>query len=312
MVTSISSTERLASWISILIDPDRVVDCYVINGHETRPKAVITAGIHGDEYEGMTAVRDLISKISVLNLRGSVWLIPVANPTALAAGTRLNPEDGKNLARTFPGNLAGSPTEQLAARLFEQIGDADYLIDLHSGGVEYEFVPVAGFYGEAKRSNCSFAAAQHFGMDALWQLPDTPGVLSYELSRRGTCVVGCEYLGAGRLSTAGRRRYQEGILECLNLWSILPQSHRALQQVPSFTGDWLLSSVEGIFESRVELGATVDQGCEVAVITSARGNILQRFTAPVSGKVLGLRSKAYIRSGNWGVLLGQDCEVTNG
>ena len=86
--------------------------------------------------------------------------IPVVNPLAFAAGTRTTPDDGLNLAHTFPGTASGSPTEQLAAAVFDQfVANADYLIDLHSGGVEYLFQPLVGFYGEPEPDNASFQAA---------------------------------------------------------------------------------------------------------------------------------------------------------
>jgi predicted deacylase len=37
--------------------------------------------------------------------------------------------------------------------------------------------------------------------------------------------------------------------------------------------------------------------------------MLQEFTASSEGVILGLRSKAYIRAGNWGVLVGRRVEV---
>ena len=62
--------------------------------------------------------------------------MPVVNPLAFAAGSRTTPEDGLNLARVFPGNPNGSITERLAAVIFnEYVSRANYLIDLHSGGV---------------------------------------------------------------------------------------------------------------------------------------------------------------------------------
>ena len=165
----------------------------------------MTAGIHGDEYEGPAAVRSLIRTVLPDMVIGEVALAPVANPTAFTAGTRTNPEDGKNLARTFPGNPHGSPTDRLAAALWsELIVGGQYLIDLHSGGIEYDFLPVAGFYGPANKENSSFAAAVQFGLPALWQLPPTRSVLSYEFATAGGVGVGCEYRGAGRLDREGR------------------------------------------------------------------------------------------------------------
>jgi hypothetical protein len=89
----------------------------------------------------------------------------------------------------------------LAAAIFVELAaPADYVIDLHSGGVEYVFLPVAGFYGESASGNPSFQAARTFGLPALWQLPETDGVLSCEAWRRGRIAIGTEYLGAGLIA----------------------------------------------------------------------------------------------------------------
>src|SRR5207344_3566991 len=103
---------------------------------------------------------------------GSVWLIPGANPLAFAAGTRTSPEDGVNLARVFPGDASGTPTQRLAYWLFSSFAEkADYLIDLHSGGVEYKFLPVGCFYDRPGLENPSYRAASAFGLPNLWRLP---------------------------------------------------------------------------------------------------------------------------------------------
>jgi predicted deacylase len=121
------------------------IEVFCCRGYSAGPLALITAGVHGDEYEGPAAVASLSDVLSPDRLRGTVIAVPVVNPAAFAAGTRLHPEDGLNLARTFPGNPHGSATGRLAAAFFEEFAiHADYLIDLHSGGVEYVFLPVTG------------------------------------------------------------------------------------------------------------------------------------------------------------------------
>jgi N-alpha-acetyl-L-2,4-diaminobutyrate deacetylase len=176
-------------------------------------------------------------------------MIPVANPFAFSAGARTSPGDGINLARVFPGKKDGTPTELLARFLFDEFASkVDYLIDLHSGGVEYEFFPVAGFYGRAGLENPSFRAARAMGLPALWQLPETSGVLSWEAARAGKVAIGAEYLGAGRLCGDGVQAYVRGIRRCLELWQMLEpldcpptQEARIFERLAPGPSHWLVS-----------------------------------------------------------------------
>lgn len=281
------------------------IELFECHGSSVKPRVVITAGVHGDEYEGAVAVAEVARSLRPADLAGSVVCLPIANPTAFSAGQRTTPGDGKNLARTFPGNPEGTETERLAAHLWsEVVRDADYLIDLHSGGVEYRFLPVAGFYGEPAEGNVSYDSARRFGLAHLWQLPPTRGVLSHEAWTRGIPAIGMEYLGAGQLSSAGVDAYVNGIFSCLSYWGLLQNTARSNGPASVVYGDWLLAETEGIFRECATLGQEVDRGEAVAQIFNPRGEPLQKFAAPAAGIVLGLRSKAYVHSGDWGVLVG--------
>ena len=286
---------------------DTQIELFCCRGHSSGPLALITAGVHGDEYEGPAAVFSLAKVLSPDRLLGTVVAVPVANPASFAAGTRLHPQDGLNLARTFPGNASGGPTERLAAAIFEELaGRADYVIDLHSGGVEYTFLPVTGFYGMPKNDNPSFEAARAFGLPALWQLPPTSGVLSHEVWHRGKVAIGAEYRGAGQLSPDGVHDYHNGILACLAQWGLLPATTiKPLTPISVFEGDWQLASSSGIFTADCRPGDAVSQGTKLAAILGTRGEVLQEFVSSSDGVVLGLRSKAYIRCENWAVLVGK-------
>lgn len=299
-----------SGWHAWQATADARIDAFCCRGRSAAPLALITAGVHGDEYEGPAAVFSLAEVLSPDRLLGTVIAVPVANPAAFAAGTRLHPEDGCNLARAFPGNPQGGPTERLAAALFHELaGRADCLIDLHSGGVEYVFLPVTGFYGAAAADNPSFQAARAFGLPALWQLPPTGGVLSCEAWKRGKVAIGAEYHGAGQLSAHGVRAYRSGILACLSHWGLLASSPEAPGAVSVFEGDWQLASAEGIFTARCRPGDPVKRGATLAVIVDARGQVQQEFVSLSDGVILGLRSKAYIRRENWAVLVGKRMET---
>jgi predicted deacylase len=310
-VNALSQLEpHSAAWqsspVHIGLDEPVTVESFLCRGASLHPLALITAGVHGDEYEGPAAVQEFSRLVDPHALRGSAIAIPVANPMAFAAGRRTSPCDGVNLARTFPGDPSGSPTERLAAWLFDTfVREAGFLIDLHSGGVEYVIAPLAGFYGAPAPDNATFVAAAHFGLPYLWQLPETSGVLSCEAHKLGIVSIGNEYLGAGQLSEEGLSSYVEGISRCLELWAIAAAEYRSPPQPHTvFAGDWQLSGTAGIFRARCSPGDSVKCGGMLAEITDLRGAVVERIVSERAGTVLGLRSKAFIGEGNWAVLIG--------
>lgn len=290
------------------------LDVFTCEGAAPGPTALIVAGIHGDEYEGPAAIWKVADALQPEEVAGTVILIPVASPLAFEAGTRVTPPDGVNLARVFPGDPEGSPTERLAYFLFETFGrTCNYLIDLHSGGVEYDFLPVSGFRGEPSPDNPSFTAARALGLPILWQLPDRPGIFSREVSRLGTVTVGAEYRGVGQLSRDGEVEYARGILSCLSHWGIYQGRVEPIESSAGvYTSHWLLCPESGVFTTRLKLGDRFAAGEVLAEIRNHRGEVLAEVTAEEAGTVLALRSKAYARKGDWALLhglqLGGTCE----
>jgi hypothetical protein len=100
------------------------------------PMALIVAGIHGDEGPwGAWAIRKLLEGVSGEELFGSLRVVPVANPTAMEADSRVSPLDHLDLNRVFPGDPQGSHTERLSAILVEEALDGvKFVFDLHGGG----------------------------------------------------------------------------------------------------------------------------------------------------------------------------------
>ncbi|SDX18816.1 hypothetical protein SAMN05444358_103300 [Ruegeria halocynthiae] len=56
---------------------------YLRNGRG--PRAMISAGVHGDEYEGQIALRNLTIELSAQDISGSLILLPMANAPAVEA-----------------------------------------------------------------------------------------------------------------------------------------------------------------------------------------------------------------------------------
>jgi predicted deacylase len=103
---------------------------------EGHPRALVTAGIHGDEGPWSAwAIHKTLWSVDLEELQGSLRVVPVANPLAMEADARCSPLDGLDLNRAFPGKPDGSHTERLATALTRQaLEDIDVVIDLHGGG----------------------------------------------------------------------------------------------------------------------------------------------------------------------------------
>ncbi len=50
------------------------------------PTVMLTAGVHGDEYEGQIALRALAHKIPVAEVTGRIILLPAFNTPSMATG----------------------------------------------------------------------------------------------------------------------------------------------------------------------------------------------------------------------------------
>src|SRR5581483_9160476 len=108
----------------------------------TGPRVLLSAGNHGDEYEGQVALTKLAQQLRPDAVSGQVIIVPMLNFPAAAAGMRTSPIDEGNLNRVFPGDPDGRPTWMIA-HFTESVlmPEVDYAIDLHSGGSSLTYVP---------------------------------------------------------------------------------------------------------------------------------------------------------------------------
>jgi predicted deacylase len=74
---------------------------------------LVSAGTHGDEYEGQIAALRLVAEIEPAQVSGRIIAIPVISTEASQAHSRFWPS-GANFNRSFPGRLDGPPDEVLA------------------------------------------------------------------------------------------------------------------------------------------------------------------------------------------------------
>ena len=87
----------------------------IVHGSRPGPRVSVTAGIHGAEYVSMAALRQVVLALDPDTVTGSLVAVLTASPAAFVARSiYVNPLDGLNLNRQFPGDRHGSPTQRLA------------------------------------------------------------------------------------------------------------------------------------------------------------------------------------------------------
>lgn len=207
----------------------------LVLGTDSGPEVLILGGVHGDEYEPILAIRQLAQRLTPLELTGRVRMIPLANPPAFALGQRTGP-DGLDLARTFPGNLQGTLTERLAAHITPRIQQADYLIDLHTGGRAFTIFPLTGYMlcADEKVLETQRRMARAFGLPVIWGTSPSLEGRSLSVAREaGRPAIYAEWGGGGGCQPRGVAAYVQGCLNVLCELGLLTESQRDSQETNS-------------------------------------------------------------------------------
>jgi predicted deacylase len=253
----------------------------------------VTAGVHGDEYEGVRAILDVVPTLDPAEMAGDLVAVPVANPPAFWSGTRTSPLDGDDLARSFPGDLGSGPTRAIAYYLAQTvIACADFFLDLHSGGVKLLMPTMVGYDAKDPRSR---DAARAFGAGVLWGHPTVaPGRTISFAQECGIPWVYTEARGAGRIHPEDLRVFEEGILNLLRHLSVLP-GRPAMKPIKyHLYGDGntdasVKSTRQGFLISCVELLEKLKKGQELGRLVDLHGNTIETFLAPSEGVVAMIR-----------------------
>lgn len=267
---------------------------------------VVTAGIHGDEYEGVRAIFDAYTALNPAEMTGDFLAVPIANPPAFWAGTRTSPLDGENLARIFPGSRNAGPSAMTAYALAQSIlSRADFFLDLHSAGVRLLMPTMVGYDALDDRS-C--AAALAFGASTVWAHHQvSPGRTVSFARAHGIPWLYTEARGAGRIHPDDLQMFTKGIENLLRHLAILPGNPRTRPVEIHLSGDGdidgsLTAKHQGILIPSVELLQRVMAGDPLGRTIDFQGETLEIFYAPCGGIVVLIQQCPAVKPGD-GVFL---------
>jgi predicted deacylase len=297
------ASQRFALAIDGGLAADVSLPVLAVGGSQPGPLLLAVAGVHGDEYEGMEAIRRVASALDPAALRGTFVGIPVANPFAYEARSRAVPAhvDGLNLARVFPGNPNGTPTRRLAHDLLALVerfvGPDDLFVDFHSGSADVAFLPVVGFRDVSGPATVAAeAAARRFGLP-VWRIPDAPGPFNAETARRGIPTLGTETTGRAGCLDADVAAFERGLHNLLMHKGMLPGAAPEPFAGPARTTVDVLAPASGFLRDAPRLGDEVAAGEPLGTLVTPHGDPIADIHAPTAGTIWAARATPATRAG---------------
>lgn len=272
-----------------------------IEGSADGPHVLITAGVHGDEFEPMACVRRLLKVIEPDGLRGRLTLVPTVNEGAYRNKHRFD-TDGLDLARVFPGFAHVPDTLRTAHLLAGLIHEADYYIDLHTGGTTMMVTPMVGYclHEDAGIHDKQRDMARAFNLPFVWGTSGKLPGRSLSVARdAGVPALYTEYLGGARCTPEGVQDLFDGCLNVLGLLDMIDREQPA-DRIDHFVEDERELSgymqiqnpapMEGFFEPAVTLGQSIERGDLIGTVCDVMGDRVEPVHAMQTGIVLTLKS----------------------
>lgn len=283
---------------------------YVSRGWEDGPVLALTAGMHGDEINGMEIVRRFLDSGLHQPKRGVTICMPVVNVYGFLNYSREVP-DGKDINRSFPGNRNGSLASRVAYHVMrEVIPFVDFGVDFHTGGaMKSNFPQIRTVLSNEKNRELARAFHAPFTIDS----PFRPKSLRKEAARKGKNIIVYE---GGESLRFDQEAIEEGIAGTLRLmkhlnmidWAPEPQQENKI----IWSSTWIRSRNSGLFQSNVRCGQMVHKGEWVGTITDPFGEFKEQIKAPETGYVIGLNNIPVINTGDALMHIGLDnvCKIT--
>lgn len=106
---------------------------HVLCGREPGPNLLLISMLHGNEWFSTVQLRRLLAELDPTKMRGTLMVVPVANPVAFRSGTRVIVDDSDmpDLNRSFGGPFEWT-TNQIARVISDKLmRQADYMVDYH-------------------------------------------------------------------------------------------------------------------------------------------------------------------------------------
>ena len=268
------------------------------------PVVLLSAGMHGDETNGIEIIRKIISRNEISNLKcGTVIAIPVINIVSFLFGSRDLP-DGRDMNRCFPGKSKGSLGSRIAHDLMKQIVPLiDFGFDFHTGGSKINNHP---------QMRCVFEFSDNLKLAEVFSPPliinssYRDGTFRREAAKKGKPILVFEGGESLRFDYLSINEGVNGILRTLRHYGMIEVDVPSNPSVKLLKDYWVRADESGLFHASVPNGSHVREGDLVGVICNPYGSIDQKLLAPKSGWVVGINNQPVVHQGDALIHIGME------
>lgn len=290
-----------------------------IVGAQDGPSAFISAGMHGNEINGIAIVRRFLDALQDDGIRsqlsGRLILLPVMNPSGFSHMQRRVFEDDEDLNRSFGFEKAETFSQEIAKTLTECIlRHCQFGVDLHDAGGRAVLVPHARIHaGEVRDYRSTRHMSRLFGTKLVLERPGKDHMLAIEMDRRfNVPVLTVEIGGAHRL-------YEEYYNTAITgLWNILAAFGMIERPLEIPERQFLLHDRMGVKVSEacqvhfhVCLGDQVHVGDKLGELYFPQRYTCETIYSPMCGYVFSLwgTNQAYAGATLYSILEEYDCHI---
>ena len=263
------------------------------------PTVLFTAGIHGDEVNGVEIVRQIIAKGINKPKCGTIICMPVINIFGFINLKREFP-DGRDLNRVFPGSPTGSLAGRVAHKLMEEIiPKVDLIMDFHTGGSGRFNAPQLRYSKDNRQLN---DLAKVFG---------APFVL-YSKNLSKSFRTACYKLGKPLLLFEGGKSFHiddvvtnsgvngsKRILKHLGMLKTTFKSSNPKKECVFINeSKWLRAKFSGMFKASIPMAAYVKKNDVLGNITDPYGKFNYFVKASNSGYIINVNESPIVYQGD--------------
>lgn len=277
---------------------------YVYRAPEDGPTLALTAGMHGDEINGMEIVRRIIDAGHRKVLRGTTVCMPIINVYGFLNYSRDVP-DGKDVNRSFPGSRNGSLASRVAYHMTHSIIPfIDVGVDFHTGGaMRTNFPQVRCVMQDARNVELADAFHAPFTLDA----PFRPHSLRQTAAKHGKNIIVYE---GGESLRMDPHAIEEGVngtlrlMKHLNMIDWAPKPSVATKII--WNTSWIRARTAGIFHPQVQAGDLIHKHQWIGDITDPFGESREQIKSSATGYVVGLNNNPVVNAGDALMHVGMD------
>ncbi len=263
------------------------------------PVVLLSAGIHGDEINGVEIVRQIIIQKINKPKTGTIICIPIVNMFGFVNKSREFP-DGRDLNRVFPGSKNGSLASRFAFHILKEIMPVvDFAVDFHAGGASRFNAPQIRL------------TANNPELKKLADIFDAPFTL-YSKNIAGSFRGSSEKLNVKMLLFEGGKSLDinnqvavegvNGVKRLLNYLGMLSDKqiveNQKTKTIYIEKSGWLRAKCSGLFHDNNKIGCFVEKGTVLGLITDPFGKFEQKVKAPNNGYVINANHSPIVYEGD--------------